>query len=108
MSSSVLKSTERVWALSTYLIGRHVEDLLSQEALVWIADLAEVLRLEKGWRWWAWSLHLGNPILAQLQLSRQVGDVADGEAQGLDLGQGLSGRGHGRRKVGSEMVKSFG
>lgn len=47
-------------------------------------------------------------LLAEAQLGRQVGDVADGESQSLDLCQGLSGGGHRRREVGPEVMQGLG
>lgn len=47
-------------------------------------------------------------LLAEAQLGGQVGDVADGEAQSLDLGQSLARRSDRWRQVGPEVMKSFG
>lgn len=47
-------------------------------------------------------------LLAEAQLGRQVGDVADSEAESLDLGQSLSSGGHRGWKIGPEVMQSLG
>lgn len=70
----------------------------------WLTQgLAEVLGLlHKTWG------PLFQHLLAEAQLSRQVGDVADGEAQRIDLGQGLSGWCHWGRQVRPEVLQGLG
>lgn len=55
-----------------------------------------------------WGSSLRQHLLAEAQLGRQAGDVADGEAQRLDLGQGLSCRRHWWWEVGPEVMQSLG
>lgn len=47
-------------------------------------------------------------FLPKVQLSRQVGNVMDGEAQCFNLGQHLSSGSHWWRQVGPEMMQCFG
>lgn len=61
-----------------------------------------VARTEPGWRRWAGPLLRG--LLAEAQLGRQVGHVADGQAQRLDLGQSAAGR----RQEAPEVVQGLG